>query len=68
VPKHNDDDPVMVGYASSKNISFRNSSSKGEELGVTWGEWREMTEKERDEVIEEYVNELVQVWVLEDEN
>lgn len=63
--KHNDDDPVMARYASSRNISF--CSRGGEELGITWGEWREMSDREQSEILQEYMNELVDVWIEEDE-
>jgi hypothetical protein len=66
MPKRADDDLVMVGYASSKNISFR--SQQPEELGPTWGEWREMTEAQKDEAFSEYLFNLVDVWVEDDES
>ena len=64
--RHNDDDPVLVGYESSVNISMR--SHEPEELGVTWGEWREMNIKGRREVMNEYVHNLVDAWVEDDED
>jgi hypothetical protein len=63
--KHEDDEPVMYGYSSSRNISMRGSD---EELGVTWGEWREMSDKQRADAIQETVNELIDVWVEADED
>lgn len=67
--KHADDEPVMFGYAASCNISF-SSPSGGEESGYTWGEWREMTDRERDEAFAEFVfNTLgVEVYVEDDED
>lgn len=61
---HNDDDEVTVGYASSRNISFHGD---GDFLGVTWGEWRKMSQKERDARLDEYVWDLVDVWIEDDE-
>jgi hypothetical protein len=66
--KHADDEPVMVGYSSGRNISFRNNYKEGDELGVTWGEWREMSRAEQNEIINEYLNNLVDVWVIDDED
>lgn len=60
--RHNDDQPVMFGYSVSRNVSMR-SQPGGEELGPTWGEWRAMTPTERDHVLQETVNELIDVWV-----
>lgn len=68
MPKHADDDPVMVGYSSSRNRTFSSEHGRGpEELGVTWGEWREMSKTERNQIMAEYLNTLVDVWVEEDE-
>lgn len=64
MPEHNDDDPVTVGYSSSRNISFEGK----EQLGYTWGEWREMSEKEQDEAIQDYANDLIDVYVVKDES
>jgi hypothetical protein len=62
--RRNDDDaPVMLGYESSRNISFHGE----EETGYTWGEWREMTTAERDEVIANVADELVDVYVQNEE-
>lgn len=60
--EHKDEEQVTFGYASSKNITFH---GKGLELGVTWGEWREMSEKAQAETINEAVWELVDIWVEE---
>lgn len=46
MPKHADDDEVLVGYESSHNISFH---GKDDELGITWGEWRKLSEEQRTE-------------------
>jgi hypothetical protein len=63
--KHNDDDPVLVSYSSSRNISFR---GEGEELGYTWGEWRQMSFKEQNEAFDEYVyGNLIDIGVDENE-
>ena len=64
MPKHADDDPVMVGYSSPRNISMTGK----DELGYTWGEFREMSEKEQGEALQDFANELIDVYVVEDEN
>lgn len=66
--KHADEEPVMFGYAASCNISFR-SQYGGQESGYTWGGWREMSDRERDEAYNEFVwNELgMEVYVEDDE-
>lgn len=66
MPEHNDDDPVMVGYSSSRNITF-NSRNGADELGITWGDWRRMSDDEKSEALAEYTSELVDVWVEDDE-
>ena len=63
--KHADDDQVMVGFSSNRNISMR--SHRPEELGYTWGDWREMSQDERHEAMNEYIHELVEAWVEDDE-
>jgi len=60
---HADSDPVVYRYASNKNISMY---GKGE-LGYTWGEWREMSEKEQERELQDIVNELVEVCIVDDE-
>lgn len=64
MPKHDDNDPVLVGYDSSRNVTF---NGQHEELGYTWGDWREMTQKERDDTLEQYLWELVDVYVEDNE-
>ncbi len=66
MPKHADDEPVMVSYAASSNITFK--SREPEELGPTWGEWREMNDKEKNEAFTDYLFNLVDVWVEGDED
>lgn len=61
--KHEDNDDVILGYASSANITFRGELY----VGYTWGEWREMSQKEKDEAVDEVLYELVDVWVEDDE-
>lgn len=51
MPEHADTDPVTFSYSSPRNISFRGSDG----VGYTWGEWREMTQEERDEALDEAV-------------
>lgn len=61
--KHNDDEPVMFGYAASCNISFRGS----EDSGYTWWEWRQMNREERAEVLQEFLYDRLGVEVYEEE-
>ena len=67
MPKHADDDPVMVGYDSNRNITFNNEHSR-DELGYTWGEWRGMSDAERDGTLKDYLFELVEVFVVDQED
>lgn len=60
----NDDDPVMFGFDSSRNISFRGEGGSG----LTWGEWRKMNRAEKDDVIQDFVNSLIDVYVVGDED
>lgn len=64
MPRHADSDPVLVSYSSSRNISFRKD---GDEIGYTWGEWRGMSVKAKNEALAEYLYELVDVTVLDAE-
>ena len=57
---HEDSDPVTVSYASSKNISFH---GKGIETGYTWGDWREMSQADRDAAIDDVVWDLIEISV-----
>jgi hypothetical protein len=63
MPKNDDDAPVILGYGAASNISFHGKR----ETGYTWGEWRTMTDAERDQAIDEVVYELVEVYVLDEE-
>jgi ribosomal protein L29 len=38
-----------------------------DEIGYTWGEWREMSEEERERELQDIVNELVEVYIVDDE-
>ena len=64
--KHNDDDPVLVEYSSFKNITF-NNRGQADDLGYTWSEWRELTATERKDAIDEYLYNLVEVVIIDDE-
>jgi hypothetical protein len=64
--KHDDDDPVMMGYGAFSNITFHHPEG-GRESGYTWGDWREMSQESKDEAIQDFLNELVEVWVLDEE-
>jgi hypothetical protein len=63
MPKRSDDEPVIFTYSSMRNIKFRGA----EDSGYTWGDWREMSSGERDDAVQEYANQLVDVSV-KDEN
>jgi hypothetical protein len=65
MPKHEDDDPVMVGHSSGRYHGAR--SQEPEELGYTWGDWRAFTEAEQLGALNEYRAGLMDVWI-EDEN
>lgn len=64
--EHKDDEPVMFGFSSTRNTSMR-SSKGGEEIGYTWGEWRDMSEKEQIGVLIDAAGELVDVWIEDNE-
>jgi predicted Fe-S protein YdhL (DUF1289 family) len=53
------EDFVTLGYSSTHNIIF-NGEEKTE---ITVAEWNEMSTDERDEVIQETLNSLVDVYV-----
>lgn len=61
--QHNDDDPVIFGYESSYNISFRGE----EESGYTWGEWRKMTDSQKNAALDEHVWTLVDLYVKDED-
>lgn len=58
---HADDDPVVFGYASTVNISF----SGAIESGYTWGDWREMSEADKDAARQEFIYDTLGVEVYE---
>lgn len=60
---NDDNEPVIFGYGSSKNVTFSGS----DESGYTKGEWREMSQKDRDDALQEWLNELVDVYVKDGE-
>lgn len=60
---HNDADEVEVRYESSRNITFRGTDT----LGITWGDWRQMSRDEQDEALTEWLFDLVDVGVVDDE-
>ena len=55
------EEEVILGYSSSANVTFRGTLA----TGVEKARWAVMSEEERDQVIEECLFELVQVWVEE---
>lgn len=55
-------DTVKVRYSSGKNITF-----EGElDTHISREEWDEMTDKEKDEVYDDMVWDLVQFYEIED--
>lgn len=64
MPRHNDNDPVVVSYEASSNITFHGT----DEIGFTWEEWRELTSKEREQEIDEYLYQLVDLYIEDDED
>lgn len=64
--KHKDEDKVEFYYESSRNISFQNTQfSDYDDSGYTWGEWKEMSQKDQQDIIQEYLWELVDVGVVD---
>lgn len=66
MPKHADDEPVMVTYSSLRSITFR--SRTPESLGYTWGDWRDMSGAEQAVALSEFANRIVDIEVVEDES
>ena len=58
---HADDDPVIFTYSASCNISFRGEHDSG----LTWGEWREMNDPEKNEAIDSFLFDNLGVEVSE---
>lgn len=59
-----DNDPeVRLGYSSYHNISFKGTV----ETGIPRSEWNELTEKDKDEVIEDSVWDLIDIYELADD-
>lgn len=59
-----DNDPeVRLGYSSSMNISMAGTV----ETGVLRSEWDEMSDDEKETVIQETINELIEVFELADD-
>lgn len=53
------DDEVKIQYASSHNITFRGEI----ETGISRADWDAMSQEEQDQVMDEVVWDLVQLWV-----
>lgn len=58
-----DDKQATYQYSSDYNISMQGEGG----LEMTKGEWRRLSQEERDAVIQEILNDLVEVWVDGDE-
>jgi hypothetical protein len=61
--KHADDEEVILTYSASSNITFHGELP----TGVTWGEWREMTMTEQNDVVNDAIGELLDIGVKDDE-
>ncbi len=57
-----DTDTIRFGYESSKNITFRGEV----ETDITRDQWEAMSQKERDEAMNEAIWDLVQLWVVDE--
>jgi hypothetical protein len=57
-----DNPEVRLAYGSNTNISFAGTI----ETGYSRREWDSFKEKEKDEIIEERVWELIEIWELAD--
>lgn len=62
---HKDSDPVTFSYASSANVTFHGT---GYDTGYIWGDWREMSESEQQNVINELAHELIDISIDGDES
>lgn len=65
VKRHADDDPVLFGYSSDENITF---SGENQDSGLTWSEWRAMSEEERTEARTDFLWTIAEVYVEDDES
>ena len=61
--KHDDSDEVMVRYEASSNITFHGERS----IGITWGDWRGMSETDKNEALTDWLFDLVSVGVMDEE-
>lgn len=61
MPKHADDEPVIFGYSAMSNFSFHGKRDSG----YTWGEWRGMSEREKDEAFNNFTFETLGVSISE---
>ena len=52
---------VKLGYSSNSNISFKGWV----DTEIEQAEWDDMSEEERDEAIQQAMNELVEMYVIE---
>lgn len=54
-----DEEQVVFGYASSKNVTFRGKVDSG----YTWAEWNDLDDRAKSEAMSDAANELVELWV-----
>lgn len=57
-----DDKPLYFTYESSRNVTFHGR----DESGYTRGEWRGLSDEEKARALEEFLFELVDVYVDDD--
>jgi hypothetical protein len=58
-----DEKEVRLGYSSSHNISFNGTY----ETGIPRSEWDHMSDRDKQEVYQEALNDLVEVFELDDD-
>ena len=58
-----DNPEVRLGYSSGRNISFRGTIP----TGISRNQWGEMSSEDQDEIIQDLLNELVDVYELNDD-
>lgn len=53
---------VKLGFSSWQNVTFGGEV----DTGYTPEEWNDLDRKDQDELIQEKLNELVDIWVIND--
>lgn len=57
VPQPDDDEPMVWHFESSMNITFGGKADSG----ITKGEWRQMSEEEKHQFMDDYIYDLVSI-------